>query len=56
MGAATIGALLGGLLGNWLGLQTALWVCSVAALISPIYAYFTPLRQLKEQPVNREFN
>jgi len=53
-GTAAIGALLGGLLGSWLGLQTALWVCAAAAMIGPIYAYFSPLRQLREQPVTKE--
>jgi predicted MFS family arabinose efflux permease len=49
-GAAAIGALLGGALGTWLGLHTALIVCAVGALLGPIYAIFSPLRGLQEQP------
>jgi MFS family permease len=49
-GASAIGALLGGLLGTWLGLKTALLVCAIGALLGPIYALSTPLRNLREQP------
>jgi MFS family permease len=53
-GTGALGALFGGLLGNWLGLHTALLVCGTAALIGPIYAFLTPLWKLKEQPVTKE--
>jgi predicted MFS family arabinose efflux permease len=49
-GTSAIGALLGGLLGTWLGLKTALLVCAIGALLGPIYALSTPLRNLREQP------
>jgi MFS family permease len=49
-GASAIGALLGGLLATWLGLHAALLVCAVGALLGPLYAFFTPLRNLQEQP------
>jgi MFS family permease len=49
-GASAIGALLGGVLATWLGLHTALVVCAVGALLGPLYALFSPLRGLQEQP------
>jgi len=45
-GTSAIGALLGGLLATWLGLHTALVVCSVGALLGPLYASSSPLRNL----------
>jgi predicted MFS family arabinose efflux permease len=50
-GASAIGALLGGLLATWLGLHTALLVCAVGALLGPLYALFSPLRNLRAQPL-----
>jgi MFS family permease len=50
-GALPIGALAGGALGTTLGLRPALFVCAVGALLSPLPAVCSPLRQLREQPV-----
>jgi MFS family permease len=50
-GAGAAGALAGGALGTTLGLRPALFVCAVGALLSPLLAVFSPLRQLREQPV-----
>jgi MFS family permease len=50
-GAGAAGALVGGALGTALGLRPALFVCAVGALLSPLLAVFSPLRQLHEQPV-----
>jgi predicted MFS family arabinose efflux permease len=49
-GASAIGALLGGLLATWLGLHTTLVLCAMGALLGPLYALSTPLRNLQEQP------
>jgi MFS family permease len=49
-GASALGALLGGALGTWLGLRTALVVCAVGALFGPLYAFRSPLRRVQEQP------
>jgi hypothetical protein len=35
-----------------LGLRPALFVCAVGALLSPLPAVFSPLRQVREQPVS----
>jgi predicted MFS family arabinose efflux permease len=51
-GAGAAGALAGGALGTTLGLRPALFVCAVGALLSPLLAVFSPLRQLREQPVS----
>jgi MFS family permease len=51
-GAGAAGALAGGALGTALGLRPALFVCAVGALLSPLPAVFSPLRQLREQPVS----
>jgi MFS family permease len=50
-GAGAAGALAGGALGTTLGLRPALFVCAVGALLSPLPAVCSPLRQLREQPV-----
>lgn len=49
-GASAIGALLGGVLATWLGLYLALVACAVAALLGPLSAIYSPLRDIREQP------
>jgi predicted MFS family arabinose efflux permease len=49
-GASAIGALLGGLLAMWLGLHAALVVCALGAVLGPLYAFFSPLRAIHDQP------
>jgi predicted MFS family arabinose efflux permease len=51
-GAGAAGALVGGALGTALGLRPALFVCALGALLSPLLAVLSPLRQLREQPVS----
>jgi len=34
----------------WLGLHTALVICAVGALLGPLYALSSPLRNLQVQP------
>lgn len=50
-GTAALGSLLGGLVGTWLGdLQTTLIICGVGGLLGPLYAYLSPLSQVRQQP------
>ena len=49
-GAGAAGALAGGALGTAVGLRPALLVCAVGALLSPLLALCSPLRQLRQQP------
>ena len=44
-GALPIGALIGGLLGEWLGLRTAVFISSIGLLISVLWVYLSPLKQ-----------
>jgi MFS family permease len=55
-GAGAAGALVGGALGTALGLRPALFLCAVGALLSPLPAVFSPLRRLREQPVQDSLN
>lgn len=43
-GALPIGALVGGLLGQWLGLRTAVLISSAGLLLAVLWVYFSPLR------------
>ena len=51
-GAGAAGALAGGALGTAVGLRPALLVCAVGALLSPLLALCSPLRQLRQQPTS----
>jgi hypothetical protein len=46
------GALAGGALGTAVGLRPALLACAVGALLSPLLALCSPLRQLRQQPTS----
>ncbi len=43
-GALPVGALLGGLFGEWLGLRTAVAISSTGLLLSVLWVYFSPLQ------------
>ncbi len=47
-GIRPIGALLGGALGTALGLQTALWIGVLGALLGVVWLVFSPIPQLRE--------
>jgi MFS family permease len=49
-GTIPIGALLGGALGEWLGLWPTLVLTGLCSLLPPLWVLFSPVRQLKEQP------
>jgi MFS family permease len=49
-GTMPIGALLGGALGTWFGLRTALWVAAIGAFFTFLPILFSPVRRLREMP------
>jgi MFS family permease len=49
-GAGAAGAFFGGALGSAVGLRAALFICATGALVSPLLAVFSPLRDLREPP------
>lgn len=51
-GAGAFGSLLGGVLGSALGLRAALVVCAAGALVAFASLVPTPLRRLREQPMD----
>jgi hypothetical protein len=51
-GAYPLGALLGGLLGEALGLRPAIILCSAGGLLPPRWLFTTPIRTLREQPAS----
>jgi MFS family permease len=53
-GTIPIGALIGGILGAVLGLQTALWVSAIGASLSFLPVLFSPVRTLREIPAQAE--
>jgi Na+/melibiose symporter-like transporter len=50
-GTIPIGALLGGALGQALGLWPAIAAMALCSLLSPLWVLFSPVRQLRVQPV-----
>ena len=53
-GTIPIGALIGGVLGAVLGLQSALWVSAIGASLSFLPVLFSPVRSLREIPAQAE--
>lgn len=49
-GTMPLGALLGGTLGTWFGLRTALWVAALGALFTFLPILLSPVRTLREMP------
>jgi MFS family permease len=51
-GAMTVlGALVGGLLGGWLGIRETLFIAVIGMAVAPLFVLFSPLRNLREIPV-----
>src|SRR5438132_11908932 len=50
-GTIPIGALLGGALGQALGLRPAIATMALCSLLAPLWVLFSPVRQLRVQPV-----
>ncbi len=49
-GTMPVGALLGGALGTWFGLRTALWVAALGALLTFLPILLSPVPRLREVP------
>ena len=49
-GTMPVGALLGGALGTWFGLRTALWVAARAALLTFLPILLSPVPRLRDVP------
>jgi MFS family permease len=49
-GVRPIGALVGGLLGTWIGLRPTLWIASVGAIAGVLWLLPSPLLRLRELP------
>jgi MFS family permease len=49
-GTMPVGALLGGSLGTWFGLRTALWVAAIGALFTFLPILLSPVPKLREMP------
>ena len=49
-GIRVIGSLLGGLLGAWLGLRSALWIGAAGALLGVLFLIWSPVPRLRELP------
>lgn len=49
-GTIPIGSLIGGFLGERIGLVNTLWVSAIGACLAVLWVWFSPVRSLKEQP------
>jgi MFS family permease len=49
-GTIPLGALVGGVLGTWMGIHNALWAGAIIALLSPVPVLLSPLRKLRDLP------
>jgi MFS family permease len=55
-GAVPLGSLLGGLLGELIGIKATLVVGIVGFLLAAVWVYFSPLQSLREQPAPLEID
>ena len=49
-GSVPIGSLIGGAMGEVIGLKATLVVATVGFFLSAVWVYFSPLRDMREQP------
>jgi predicted MFS family arabinose efflux permease len=45
-----LGALLGGVIGTWLGLRPTLWIAVVGSYAAVAWVFFSPLRRMRDVP------
>lgn len=50
LGALPVGALIGGLLGTWVGLRTTMWIMMVAFLFTGLILLFSRIAQVRDLP------
>ncbi len=53
-GTQPIGGLLGGWLATSVGLRDALWIAAGGALLAPLWVVFSPLRGMRDMPMERQ--
>jgi MFS family permease len=49
-GVMPLGALIGGALGSWFGLRTAIWVGAIGMSLAVLPVLLSPVRTLREMP------
>lgn len=52
-GTLPLGGLLGGGLGEWLGLRGGMWVATVGAASAGLWVLFSPLRRMRDLPLTK---
>jgi predicted MFS family arabinose efflux permease len=50
-GVTPFGALLGGVLGELIGVRSTMLIASIGVFTATLWVFFSPIRQLREQPV-----
>ena len=53
-GTIPIGAILGGIIGNLVGLEAALWISAIGSFFGFLPVFFSPVRTLREIPAQAE--
>jgi MFS family permease len=53
-GTQPIGGLIGGWLATAVGLRDALWIAATGALLAPLWVVFSPLRGMRDMPMERQ--
>jgi len=53
-GTMPLGALLGGLVGTWLGLRPTLWIAVIGSYTAVAWVFFSPLRHMRDVPAHTE--
>ncbi|MEZ0106896.1 MFS family permease [Catenulispora sp. EB89] len=49
-GTMPLGALLGGVVGTWLGLRPTLWIAVIGSYVAVAWVFFSPLRHMRDVP------
>jgi MFS family permease len=53
-GTMPLGALLGGVLGTWLGLRAVVWIGVTGSYLAGLWVFFSPLRTMRDVPTTQE--